>query len=880
MTPKAPLTRQALSDQQLEEALDTCAQEKIHIPGAIQPHGYMVVLDKDFKILKVSENLSEIFEGSAWQFLGKDLRVIIDEPNAIKELKGLTSEGALNPIRSMILKVNSHETIRYFDAIIHKSNDMFILEMEPHDKVTDNLRYQNFYNDVTRFSVHLQKIDDQDTLYDYLVTEIRRITGLARVKLYKFDADWNGLVIAESKEAHMPSYLGLSFPHSDIPKQARALYAKNYLRLIPNVEYNPVKIIPNDMATDGEPLNLSFSVLRSVSPVHMQYLANMNIQASMSISIMQNDKLWGLIACHHHEPYYVPYPVRMAAEMIGHTFSAFLSNFVQTDETVQSIERQSLINELSGILSPNTNLMDVLKTKYELILDAVKANGMIIFIDGKHFAFGLIPEISFSKKLITWLEKNHDEQIFSSASISRDTNFAVAGQALASGVLAVPVSTSMKDYIIWFRCEQKEDIYWAGKPEKHITENDVGYHLTPRASFTRWKESVHGFSKPWCKSEIEAGKNIAKLLLAKKYEDLLRQKNEDLQSIMNNSSALIYICDIEGRILSMNDSALHAFNIEENNIKGQTFNEIFDGDLSTVFDVSHSTVLFNQKSMTFENDFIHNGKEFHLISVKFPLYSVDGDIYALCTMATDISSLRKTESDLKQSNKELEHMAFIASHDLQEPLRHIANFTQRLNEDYRDTLDSTAHQYIDFTLGAIKRMKNLIYDLLQYSQLNHENETPSFIDPNSSLDQIIKEFEFMHKNENIEIKRPKKLPAIQMLPEHFSCIIQNLIGNALKYQDKKRPAKIEITVDDQKFKSVFCVEDNGIGIKKEYFDKVFMIFQRLHTSSEYEGTGIGLALVKRILDKYNGSLWLQSEYGVGSRFYFSLPKDQPKNRDK
>lgn len=872
MSTKLSLYREALNEQEIAEALEKCAQERIHIPGAIQPHGYMIVLDINFTILKISENLPNLFEDRSCDVIGKNLNTIIDK-NKVNELKSLTSEGALNPVRSTVVTINEHTQTLSFDAIIHKSDNVYVLELEPRDE-TKNDQLQDFYNDVMRFSVHLQKIDNPDTLYNYLVTEIRRITGFARVKLYQFDTNWNGLVIAESKESHMSSYLGLSFPHSDIPKQARILYAKNYLRLIPDVEYEPIRILPNDLTDNKEPLNLSFSVLRSVSPVHMQYLSNMGIKASMSISIMQNDKLWGLIACHHYEPHYISYPVRMTAELIGHTFSASLSSFVQADEATQDLERQSFINELKNTLSPNINLIDVLKNKNTLILDAVKADGMLIFINGKSFVYGAIPSNELSKKLITWLEDNYDDKVFSSESIKRDTNITLVEETSISGVLAVPVNTNMNDYVIWFRNEQTEEIHWAGKPEKNITKNDKGYYLTPRASFSRWKENSRGFSKIWTESDIEAGKSISKLLLAKNYENLLDQKNEDLQSIMNNSSALIHICDVEGRILSMNDSALNAFGVESRELYGKTFREVFKSELATVFDDSHNTVLLEKKSMTFEKDFTHAEKDFHLISVRFPLYNITDEIYALCTMSTDISSLRKTESDLMQSNKELERMAFIASHDLQEPLRHIATFTQYLNEDYRENLDETAHKYIDFTLSAAKRMKNLIYDLLQYSLLNNEDNVLSMVDVNPYLDEIIKEFEIMHIDADIEIIKPKELPKIQISPEHFSCIIQNLIGNSLKYRHDDRAARISITYKDNGAKYEFCVEDNGIGIKKEYFDKVFIIFQRLHSNTKYQGTGIGLALVKRILNKYNGALWLESDFGVGSRFYFSLPKSQ------
>ncbi len=870
---QALVARQALSDEELKKAIDGCDQEPIHIPGSIQPHGFLFALSDDFEILKVSANITDLIEGNTRDLIGQNLSTWITK-DKIGELRDIVSEGSLNPIRYTTLELTTKkQETHQFDAVMHRSGEVLILELEKHNPDAKIVHQQDFYQEVMNFSVQLQKVESQTNLYEYLVEEVRKITGFSRVKLYRFDENWNGQIIAESKELHMSSYLGLHFPASDIPKQARQLYSKNYLRLIPDVSFAPVSMMPDDLDSHKKPIDLSFSTLRSVSPVHMEYLKNIGVEASMSISLMQNNKLWGLVACHHHTPYHIPYPVRMATELMAHTFSAFLSNFMTADEESEKSQKESYMRELAVALRPNKSLVETLKKKHTLILQAVNADGVIIHLEGKYFAFGLIPEMSFCHRLIKWLEDNHNEQVFASESISRDTNLAVQGQAMASGVLAIPVSTEMTDYVIWFRQEQTEEVNWAGKPEKNITESETGYHLTPRASFKRWQENIRGYSKRWSDNDIQAANNISKLLLNKKYEDTLKQKGQDLQSILNNSNAFIYIIDTDGKIMTINDAALEAFDLEDRAVAGQHYKDIFHGELAQMMENNHAKVLGQQKSMTFEKDFIFNGKEFHLITVKFPLYDTSGDIYALCSMSTDISKLRATEGELKRSNKELERMAFIASHDLQEPIRMIANFTQLLEKEYAGQLEGRGREYIEFTQNAASRMRDLIHDLLQYSRLNIEDTDIPIIDTQEELNVIIQQAQDMEENQNAEIVVMNDMPKIQMKPEHFNSIMQNLISNALKYRAPERKPKVEVSYSQSDINHEFSVKDNGIGIKKEYFEKIFIIFQRLHKNDEYEGTGVGLALCQRIIDQYNGKAVVQSEVGKGSAFTILIPKN-------
>ncbi|MDE1460810.1 ATP-binding protein [Spartinivicinus poritis] len=869
------VSRKSLNDDELKKAIDGCDSEQIHIPGSIQPHGYMLVLSQEFEIVKVSRNFCSLIDQPLQAIIGQDLKVYFGE-DIIKALKDMLSVGALCHTRYTTLSFIEKEDLPQFDAVLHQSKDYLILELEIHKSGKIEFQEHDFYQKVMQFSIQLQQVPTQTALYDYVVYEMRQLTGFGRVKLYRFDQNWNGEVVAESRDMQipMPSYLGLHFPASDIPKQARKLYSQNFIRLIADTSYESVQIVPDDLCEKGLPIDLSYACLRSVSPVHMEYLNNMGVGASMSISVMQNERLWGLIACHHNSPLHPPISVRMAAELMTHTFSAFLSNFMQADQESEIQKKQSYIRELNISLRPDKSMLETLKRKHALLLQAVDADGVIVHVNDKNFAFGLIPEMSFANDLIDWLEMNGDGKVFASNSIARDTNLLVRGQSMASGVLAIPVSSSMTDYVMWFRQELVEEIDWAGRPEKRVTKDKVGYHLTPRASFARWKEGLRGYAKAWEADNIEAAEHITKLLLNKKYEDKLRQANYDLQSILDNSSAFIYITDTSGNIIRINESAIEAFGLNSENIVGYHYREVFSGEFVELEDKQQETLISSQKSATFNADFFLNEKEFHLITVKFPLYDTNDDIYALCSISTDVSMLHNTQEELRRSNKELERLAFIASHDLQEPIRIISNFTGLLGQEYKDILDDNAKVYIDFTLNAAERMRFLINDLLEFSRMGHEEYEPEIIDARGEIVRLIEQFKILDTNQDASITIEGNIPDIYMKLEHFSCVMQNLISNALKFKDKQNRPVINISCQESKTDWLFAVSDNGIGIEKEYFDKIFLLFQRLYNKSEYDGTGIGLALVSRILERYNGKIWVESEYGKGSCFYFTIPKKE------
>lgn len=279
--------------------LSNCDKEPIHIPGAIQPHGAMLVVDDDLLITRVSANIEAFLGRSPTQLLGSSISdELLGDGVTSKLRQSLESHRVdlLNPI-----PLRDHR----FDCIVHRSGPHIIFEIEPRPEgaVPESLFAVAAQTAMSNL-LALGKLQD---VLDRAVCEIRRLTGFDRVMAYRFAADFHGKVVAEDKRDDWESYLTLHYPASDIPAQARRLYALNPIRLIVDVDYKPVQLVGGQ----GEPaIDMSHAALRSVSPIHCEYLANIGVHASMSISLMVEGKLWGLIACHHSEPLHLSFATR------------------------------------------------------------------------------------------------------------------------------------------------------------------------------------------------------------------------------------------------------------------------------------------------------------------------------------------------------------------------------------------------------------------------------------------------------------------------------------------------------------------------------------------------------------------------------------------
>ncbi|MFT4073883.1 MAG: response regulator [Asticcacaulis sp.] len=500
--------RTELTEAELEDALKECAKEPIHIPGSIQPYGMLFVLEgDDHRVIQVSENVGRwLPQLSVEAVLNRTLGDIIGREQA-EQIRHIVVERSLMPIQSTIIKIDD----LWFDAVAHRVDDNIVVELEIVDDKKSLVR-DFFYDELRDFAVGLRNATTLPDLYDFVTQKIRDITGFDRVKLYKFDENWNGEVVGENKAEYMPSYRGLHFPASDIPEQARKLYMTNYIRQIADVSYAPVPIIPPVHPDTERPLDMSLSVLRSVSPVHVQYLANMGVAASMSVSIIQDGKLWGLVACHHNVGYHVPYRVRMVSEIMGHIFSAQLSSLEGLRDRHEQEKRNLIVERLTAGLKTDFNLEELLKGRQTLALSALNATGMAVMTRKRLLRFGETPREETIHRLADWIQAQtsgiyHTQEADQACAADPDLCH------LKGGFLAAPISVAKKDYIIWFRGSEQQQVNWAGTPEKTPEKTKAGYRLMPRASFELWKETVQHRCRPWTRDDVETAQNIVQVVL-------------------------------------------------------------------------------------------------------------------------------------------------------------------------------------------------------------------------------------------------------------------------------------------------------------------------------------------------------------------------------
>ena len=731
--------------------LTNCDRERIHIPNAIQNHGCLIVAEPDtLTIVQASDNLQDFFNRDREDILGSTLCALLD-PETVGRIRGCSGDFLrINPLRVLVCE-------RPTSASVHTHGGFLFLELEPFDP-KDRNDFLSFYN-ITRTVIdEIQNARTFESLSEVIVRHVRSITGFDRTLVYKFDDDGSGHVIAEAKNDDLEPLLGLHYPATDVPKPARALYLLNYIRSIADVNSKTAALPPHPQT--GEPFDLSHANLRSVSPIHIEYLQNMGVRASMSISLVHEGRLWGLVACHNYAaPKYVPYEVRTACEFLGKVMSLNLVSKQDRASLEYQLRIQDILATLIDTLSVSIDIPADLRANSDRLRQLVNAQGLGICFQGQIELFGTTPEPSDVIDFIqNWSEAEPNRDLLYTDCTRKRYPRAASFQDVASGAMLLYLSRTENSYIIWFRPEIVQSVRWAGNPNKDAKrETDGTLTLSPRQSFAQWQQTVVGRSRPWLPCEIQQIREFRNLLV-----DIIFKASDELAEI----------------------------NIE-----------------------------------------------------------------------------------LQRSNTELDSFAYVASHDLKEPLRGIYNYSYLLLEDYEDSLDEGGTKKLRTLMTLTKRMEKLIDTLLYYSRLGRQSLARVPVDLVALVREEIQTVLETSRREPHDIRLPERLPEVRADRVLVEKLLTNLIANGLKY-NKSADKWIEIgctRVLERSSQTVFYVRDNGIGIAKQHQELVFRIFKRLNGPRQYgEGTGAGLTIVQKIAERHGGQVWLQSEQGQGSTFYFTL----------
>lgn len=523
--------------------LTNCDREPIHIPGAIQPHGCLLVCDLGLtRVRRFSENAADML-GVDREMAGRALVELLGE-ETVHDLRNAIA-AAPDASRPAVIAYMRLPNGGYFDIAVHRQKGDALIEFEPSLRRTQPLQLAR------EMIGRVKDIADIDTLIQASARLVRGVLGYDRVMIYRFEEDGSGKVAAEAKRADLESFLGQYFPATDIPQQARILYMQNPIRVIGDASGTRVPLLPEE-TEQREPLDLSFAHLRSVSPIHCEYLRNMGVSASMSISIILNDKLWGLIACHHYAPKVLSMSERIAAEMFGEFFSLHLLALKQKRKLDIATDARRSLDRFLQAASGRSDVQEILAEALPELQTLFACDGVGLWMNGSWTSYGCTPPAGAEADLTQFVTQVAGGQIWATHTLTQDYPASEEYFEDVSGVMAIPLSQLPRDYLFFFRKERLQTLNWAGNPDKSYDTGPLGDRLTPRKSFAIWKETVQRQAEPWRETDLEIAEAIraATVEIVLRHNELMenerskadvrqRMLNEELNHRVKNILAVI-----------------------------------------------------------------------------------------------------------------------------------------------------------------------------------------------------------------------------------------------------------------------------------------------------------------------------------------------------
>lgn len=751
-------------------SLATCESEPVQTPGCIQAHGVLIAVRvADMAILQISENALGFLGVTAQALLGKPVEQVIGGIH-LQRLRNMLAHEALerNAVYAFTMDAPNAQAL---DVCAHTLDGVLLLELEATGR-TASVGDGDFFSRVSKAVGRLQSAVGLNDFCQQVANEVRGITGLDRVMVYKFHADYHGEVVAESKRSDLPAWLGLHFPEADIPKPARDIYQRIWIRPLPHAAGPLVEMLPLANPDTGQPLNMTYCALRGASVMYTEYLANLGVAASLTMPILIEGKLWAMIACHHMAPTHFAHPLRSACELLAQVASLQLKATERVEQLALRVKVDAVHQKLMVKAAQEGDLL-ALSDREPSLLDAMDAHGAALYHRDRWWCAGNTPTVEQLDALAEWLNARPDfdsaeRPAYVTDNLARDYPDGRAIANVASGVIAVRVSRLRRDLILWFRPQTQQTIAWAGNPaDKPQVVGPNGLRLTPRRSFELFMESVRERSLPWTALEVESALRLRQLVM----ELVISQ----------------------------------TVKLAEQNI------------------------------------------------------------------------------DLTASNEELDAFAYVASHDLKEPLRGIHRYAHQLLESTQAPMPED-RQRLDSLMRLTLRMDSLLNSLLHFSRVGRTNLEFEAVNLNELVEDALEMIGVRKDDTTCRITIPRPLPTIECNPVRVREIFSNLVSNAIKYNLNDQPGVelIYFTASDESAQKtapphaqgqiIYGVRDDGIGIEQRHFDQVFRMFKRLHGRDEFGGgMGAGLTVVQKVVQRHGGAIWLESTPGQGSCFYFTLP---------
>ena len=764
-------------------SLTNCDSEPVQAPGCIQSHGALVTARlSDLTILQVSENSEQYLGAAPERLLGQPLGGVISSEHEMR-LRSMIENDSIEGNALFAFTHPARAGMAPLDVCVHTMSGVIILEFESSARGADPLLHPagDFFTSVRAAVSRMQSTIGQLAFCNSIAREVRTITGLDRVMVYRFHADNHGEVVAESKLDELAPWLGLHYPEADIPKPARDIYQRIWIRPVPNAAGPLIELVPLANPDTGKPLTMTYCSLRGASVMYSEYLANMGVGASLTMPILIEGELWGLIACHHGQPTAFPHQMRAACELLAQVASLQLKSSDRIESLEYGLKVEQIHQELVAKAAREGDLL-ALSDRQPSLLDAMDANGAALYHMERWWTAGSTPSEEQLDALADWVNQRPEfssmtRPVFATDMLSREYPEGAGISDVASGVIAVQVSRLRRDLIIWFRPETMQTVKWAGHPDdKPLVPGPNGMRLTPRRSFELFVESVRNRALPWTMLEIDAALRLRLLIM----------------------------------------------------------------DLAT-----------------------SEGQRISALNV-----------------------------DLTSSNEELDAFAYVASHDLKEPLRGIHRYAHQLLES-AEAVGAVNRGRLDSLMRLTLRMDSLLDSLLHYSRVGRTNLEFDAVDLNDVVADALEMVGVRRHVTDVGVHFKRPLPTVLCDLVRVREIFSNLISNALKYNRDPHPRidvgyvrpdepgprpNMPLEADGE---TIYYVRDNGIGIETRHYEQIFRMFKRLHGRDEFGGgVGAGLTVVKKVVSRHGGHVWLDSTLDHGSTFFFTLPSLAQPNRNR
>ncbi|MFD9286733.1 ATP-binding protein [Streptomyces sp. NPDC060030] len=793
LSPKAVAAEAGVSQ---EFDLSQCVREPIHLLGGVQSYGALVAArSHDAVVDTVSRNARELLGRAAEELVGRPVTELIGEEQwalaresaeaaAVPPENSGPGSPPDGPAASGVLSLTLEQDgrARHFDVTVHRVAELLVLEFEPRSADRPFV-FQSFYPRVRRALQRLQGAAGVTECCEAAVGEVQALTGYDRVVAYRFEGtDGPGQVIAEVRNEGREPWLGLWFPASDIPPQARRLYARNWIRAIADVDDRTVGLLPELREETGEPLDLSGSILRTVSGYHLEYLRNIGVTSSMSVSLLQEGELWGLIACHGDEPRRLAPEVRAACEFFGIALSLQLAAVAERE---QAEELSGYRRALAALLARLTSQApDALPFPDSGVPELIHADGALLIRGKETLATGGPPPEGLPRLLEQLADRSPVGEVWSSDRVPEVLGLEpvdAEAQELPAGLLFLPFNRD-GDLLAWWRRELPAPRQWAADPERPVRTGPGGERLTPRGSAAVHRATVRGRSKPWSPAQrVVAG-------------ELWRE----MSGLLSRRTAY----------------------------------------------------------------------------------------------------LEKRNAELSRTNDDLDAFAHAAAHDLKEPLRGISNAASFMVEDAGSELDATSLRRLTTVRRLTERMDGLLDSLLHFSLLGQVGLRRELLSLDEVVDDALVVAGARLAEQGVTLVRPAALPRLRADRDRLREVLENLLVNAAKYAADEGTGERRVWVEavpvvppggdtedpdsggGGRPVTAVVVRDNGIGIPPDRHEDVLQLFRRLHARGERGGgSGVGLAVVKRIVERHGGRLWLESPAaapdgsrggGPGTAVWFTL----------